>query len=80
LPVQRVQQVLGVITVESSDVSNIVNAERKALAPIIGFALLAALLSSLALTLFITLPMRKLAKAASIVSRSSDKRDAIPAD
>ena len=78
LPVQRVQQVLGVITVESSDVSNIVNAERKALAPIIGFALLAALLSSLALTLFITLPMRKLAKAASIVSRSSDKRDAIP--
>ena len=41
-------------------------------------ALLAAILSSLALTLSITLPMRKLARAAEIVTRSSDKRDAIP--
>ena len=78
LPVQRVQQVLGVVTVESSDVDDIVNAERKALAPIIGLAFLATLLSSLALTLFITLPMRKLARAAEIVTRSSRKRDAIP--
>jgi len=46
LPVQRVQQVLGVVTVESSDVDNIVNAERRALAPIIGLAFLATLLSS----------------------------------
>jgi len=36
LPVKRVQQILGVVTVESSDVDSIVNAERKALAPIIG--------------------------------------------
>lgn len=78
VPVQRVQQVLGVVTVESNDVGNIVSAERKALAPIIGLAVLAALLSSLALTLFITLPMRKLSIAAEVVSRSSDKRDAIP--
>ena len=78
LPVQRVQQVLGALTVESSDVSSIVNAERKALAPIIGLAVLVALLSSLALTLFITLPMRKLARAAALVSRRSDKRDVIP--
>lgn len=78
VPVQRVQQVLGAVTVESNDVSNIVSAERKALAPIIGLALLVTLLSSLALTLFITLPMRKLAMAAEVVTRSSDKRDAIP--
>jgi len=78
LPVQRVQQVLGVVTVESSDVDNIVNAERKALAPIIGLAFLATLLSSLALTLFITMPMRKLARAAEMVTQSSRKRNAIP--
>lgn len=78
LPVKRVQQVLGAVTVESDDVSGIVNAERQALAPIIGLAFLATILSSLALTLFITLPMRKLARAAEIVTRSSDKRDAIP--
>ena len=78
LPVKRVQQVLGVVTVESSDVDSIVNAERRALAPIIGLAFLATLLSSLALTLFITLPMRKLARAAELVTRSSRKRGAIP--
>jgi len=78
VPVQRVQQVLGVITVEANDVSVTVNAARRALVPIIGLALIAALLSSLALTLFITLPMRKLARAAEIVTRSSKKRDAIP--
>lgn len=78
LPVKRVQQVLGVVTVESSDVDSIVSAERRALAPIIGLAFLATLLSSMALTLFITLPMRKLARAAELVTRSSRKRGAIP--
>jgi two-component system sensor histidine kinase ChvG len=78
VPVQRVQRILGAVTVESNDVGNIVIAERKALAPIIGLAFLVTLLSSLALTLFIALPMRKLALAAEIVTRSSDKRDAIP--
>ena len=78
LPVKRVQQVLGVVTVESRDVQAIVKAERKALAPIIGLAFLATLLSSLALTLFVTRPMRKLARAAELVTSSSKKRDAIP--
>lgn len=77
-PVQRVQQVLGVVTVESSDVSSIVNDARQALIPIIGLAFLAMFLSSLALTLFISLPMRRLARAAEIVTRSAKKRDAIP--
>ncbi len=78
LPVRRVQQVLGVVTVESNDVGSIVTAERKALAPIIGLAFLAMFLSSLALTLFISLPMRRLARAAEIVTRSAKNRDAIP--
>ena len=77
-PVKRVQQVLGVITIESRGVETIVNAERRALAPIIALAFLATLLSSLALTLFVTRPMRKLARAGEIVTRSSDNRDSIP--
>ncbi|GHA91742.1 sensor histidine kinase [Algimonas arctica] len=77
-PVYRVQQVLGTVTVESSDVSGIVNAERRALAPIIGLALIAALLSSFALILFITLPMRKLARAAERVARNPQDFETIP--
>ena len=61
VPVKRVQQVLGVVTVEANDVALTVNDARRALAPILGVAFMAALLSSLALTLFITLPMRRLA-------------------
>ena len=78
LPIQRVQQVLGVVTVESSDVGSIVTAERQALAPIILLAFLAMFLTSFGLTLFISLPMRRLARAAEIVTRSAKKRDAIP--
>jgi two-component system sensor histidine kinase ChvG len=78
LPVKRVQEVLGVVTVESNDVASIVNAERQALAPIIALAFLAMFLTSLGLTLFISLPMRRLARAAEIVTRSAKKRDAIP--
>ena len=78
LPIKRVQQVLGVVTVESSDVGSIVTAERQALAPIILLAFLAMFLTSFGLTLFISLPMRRLARAAEIVTRSAKKRDAIP--
>lgn len=78
LPVSRVQQILGAVTVESRDVTGIVNAERRALAPIIGLALLMALLSSLALILFITVPMRRLAQAAERVIRNPQEYDSIP--
>lgn len=77
-PVRRVQQVLGVIAYESDDVDSIINAERRALVPFIGLALIATLFSSLALTLFIALPMRRLARAAEQVTRSSQDRDSIP--
>lgn len=78
LPVSRVQQILGAVTVESRDVAGIVEAERQALTPIIGLALLMALLSSLALILFITLPMRRLARAADRVTRNPQEYDSIP--
>lgn len=77
-PVRRVQQVVGVITLESTDVESIVQAEREALAPIIGIAILVTLLSSLALTLFIALPIRRLARAAELIEQSVSKPDPIP--
>ena len=78
LPVTRVSQILGAVTVESDDVGNIVAAERRALAPIIGLALGATLLSSLALLFFVTVPMRRLARAAEQVARNPEKFDSIP--
>jgi two-component system sensor histidine kinase ChvG len=77
-PVRRVQHVLGVISLESRNIDGIINAERRALMPFIGLALIAMLFSSLALTLFIALPMRRLARAAEDVTRSSRNRDVIP--
>ncbi|MGB6229232.1 MAG: stimulus-sensing domain-containing protein [Litorimonas sp.] len=78
LPVTRVQQILGAVTVESDDVGDTVAAERRALAPIIGLAFLVTLLSSLAVVLFITVPMRRLARAAEQVSRNPQTYDRIP--
>lgn len=78
MPVMRVQEVLGVVTLESADVNDIIAGERQALVPFIGLAMLAALLSSIALTLFIALPLRQLSQAASAVARSNTKRGKIP--
>jgi len=78
VPVKRVQKVLGVVTLESNDVQDIIASERRALTPFIGLAILAALLSSIALTLSIVQPLRHLSRAAETVARSSQKRGDIP--
>lgn len=78
LPVKRVQKVLGVVTLESSEVGDIIAGERRALTPFIGLAIIAAFLSSIALTLSIAQPLRHLARAAEIVARSNQKRGDIP--
>ena len=78
IPVTRVQAVVGVVTMETRDLQAIVDAERRSLAPIALLAVIMAFLSSLALTMFIALPIRRLARAAEIVTRSSDNRGAIP--
>ena len=77
-PVKRVQNVLGVLTLESNDVADVVASEREALLPIIAIAFGVALLSSLAMTLAIALPIRRLARGAEAVAKSSEKRDSIP--
>lgn len=78
LPVTRVQHILGALTLESADVQDIIQSERRALTPFIGLAILAALLSSIALTVSIVQPLRHLSRAAEIVGKSSTRRGDIP--
>ncbi len=78
MPVKRVRDIQGVIVFETHDVDAILAAQRRGLTPIILIAIVASALSSVALTLFIALPVRQLARAAEQVMRSSKRRDAIP--
>ncbi len=76
VPVQRVSAVVGVLTLESSDVNEIVRAERAALLPFILVAVLVAFITSALMTLGIARPLRRLAKAAdSVRSGSSESLD-----
>ena len=78
MPVRRVQQNLGAVVVDSKDVEDIIAAERRALLPFIGLAMLASFFSSMALTMSIVFPLRHLAQAAEDVARSSENKDVIP--
>jgi two-component system sensor histidine kinase ChvG len=78
LPVQRVEAVIGVLTLESGDVDAIVAAERRAMTPFIVSAVLVALLSSLFLSVQIARPLRRLADAADRLRRSGATRLELP--
>ena len=56
VPISHVSAVVGVLTLEANDVDAIVRAERTALIPIIGVAMLVALVTSILLTLGIARP------------------------
>ena len=76
MPVQRVSAVVGVLVLEASDIDEIIRAERVALVPFIGVAVLMAFITSVMLTLGIARPLRRLALAADrIRSGASDKID-----
>ncbi len=77
-PVYRVQEILGVVTLESFDVEDIVDQERLSLLPFIGWAIFASMISSVALTMSIVFPLRDLSRAAEIVARTNKKIDQIP--
>lgn len=64
LPVRRVQQVVGTVTIESADVERILVAERASMIPFVIGASIAIFLSSLLLALFIARPIERLAVAA----------------
>jgi two-component system sensor histidine kinase ChvG len=70
IPIQHVQAVLGVLTLEASDVDEIIARERKALLPFIMIALLVTLMSSFMLNRLIAQPVRRLSRAADSVRLS----------
>lgn len=68
VPIQRVRAVVGVLTLESSDVSQIVKRERLALIPFILAAIFINLLYAATLAFLIARPLRRLSRAADEVS------------
>lgn len=78
VPVQHVSAVVGVLTLEASDVEEIVRAERAALVPFILVAVLVALITAGLLTLGIARPLRRLAVAADSVRAGEAERLDLP--
>lgn len=78
VPIQRVSAVVGILTLEASDVEEIVRAERRALIPFVGVAMLVALVTSALLTLGIARPLRRLAVAADRVRTGRSERLDLP--
>jgi len=78
IPIQNVQAVLGVLTLESGDVDEIVTAQRWALLPFILIAVAVSLLSSILLSQFIAQPVLRLANAADRVTASRARAISLP--
>jgi len=78
IPIQRVQAVLGVLTLEAGDVDQIVAAQRRALMPFILVAIAVTLLSSFLLTWLIARPVIRLASAADSVRLSRAREISLP--
>ena len=78
IPIQRVQEVLGVLTLEASDVDEIIARERAALIPFIIIAILVTLSSSLLLNRLIAQPVRRLSRAADSVRLSRARAISLP--
>ncbi len=64
VPITRVNTIVGVLTLESEDVSAIIKKERMALIPFIGAAVLANLLSATIMAWSIARPLNRLSRAA----------------
>lgn len=78
MPVRRVQQIVGAVTVESADVERILVAERASMIPFVIGASIAIFLSSLLLAAFIAWPLRRLASAADSLRSTGATRLALP--
>ena len=78
IPIQHVQAVLGVLTLEASDVDEIIRAERQALAPFILIAIFVTLVSSILLNNLIAQPVRMLSRAADRVRLSRARSISLP--
>ncbi len=78
IPIQHVQAVLGVLTLEARDVDEIIAAERAALLPFILIAVAVSLMSSLLLNRLIAHPVRRLARAADRVRLARARAISVP--
>lgn len=78
LPIQPVRAIVGVVTIESYDLDTLIEAERRALLPFMVIAALVTAMSSLALTVFIARPIRRLARAAREARRAGGRRVTMP--
>jgi two-component system sensor histidine kinase ChvG len=78
IPIARVRDVVGVLTLESGDVDRIIGAEWVALVPFIAVAVLVNLVSSFAMTQLIAQPVRRLSDAADSVRLSQARAIALP--
>ncbi|MDP3659255.1 stimulus-sensing domain-containing protein [Phenylobacterium sp.] len=78
IPIQHVQAVLGVLTLEASDVDEIIARERAALIPFALIAVSVTLISSLLLNRLIAQPVRRLARAADSVRLSRARAISLP--
>ncbi len=70
----KVARVVGAITVETSDVTQIIAIERAALIPLILVAVLVAIITAMLLTLGIARPLRNLARASDQVRTGATER------
>jgi two-component system sensor histidine kinase ChvG len=78
IPIQHVQAVLGVLTLEANDVDEIIARERMALIPFILIAVGVSLGSSLLLTWLIAQPVLRLARAADRVRLAGARSISLP--
>ena len=78
IPIQPVRAVIGVVTLESYGLDELIAAQRRALLPFILIAALVTAMSSLALTVFIARPIRRLARAANDARRAGGRRVKMP--
>ncbi|MFC3079449.1 stimulus-sensing domain-containing protein [Phenylobacterium terrae] len=78
IPIQHVQAVLGVLTLEARDVDEIIARERAALLPFILIAISVTLISSFMLNRLVAHPVRRLARAADRVRLSRARAISLP--
>jgi two-component system sensor histidine kinase ChvG len=78
VPIQNVQAVLGVLTLESGDLDQIVYAQRLALLPFILIAMAVTVASSLMLSRFVAEPVLRLARAADRVTLARAREISLP--
>jgi two-component system sensor histidine kinase ChvG len=74
MPISKVARVVGTITVETSDVTQIIAAERAALLPLILVAVLVSIITAMLLTVGIARPLRNLARASDRVRTGATER------